>query len=197
MTNKQFWQRASNWGLICGGALFVMNLIGWALKLETTNSWLYELLLFIVICPLIIYTGRRNAALAGPEGYSYGRAVAFVFAMMMFAGIVYGVGRFLMVNFIARDYYDAINAQSMDVALNMYRNTPMYDQVLEMRDMMVRMMANPFVLILQGVFGLVIKGGFLGLILCAFLKKNPDIFATSPTAPSAPATSEQDEPKNE
>ncbi len=190
MDNKKFWQRASNWGLVCGGALFVMNLIGWALKLETTSTWLYELLLFIVICPLIIYTGRKNAQLAGPEGYSYGRAVGFVFAMMMFAGIVYGVGRFLMVNFIARDYYDALNAQAMDTALTMYQNTPMYDQMLGMRDMMVRVMANPIILIFQGVSGLVFKGGFLGLILCAFLKKNPDIFATAPAAPAEPAQNE-------
>ncbi len=193
MTNKQFWQRASNWGLICGGALFVMNLIGWALKLETTSTWLYELLLFIVICPVIVYTGRKNAQLAGPEGYSYGRAVGFVFAMMLFAGIVYGVGRFLIVNFIARDYYDALNAQTMETALAVYRNTPMYDQMLGMRDMMVGMMANPFILIINGIWGLVIKGGFLGLILCAFLKKNPDIFAAAPAQPAL----EQDEPKNE
>ena len=193
MTNKQFWQRASNWGLICGGALFVMNIIGWALKLETTSIWLYELLLFIVICPAIVYTGRKNVQIAGPEGYSYGRAVGFVFAMMLFAGIVYGVGRFLMVNFIARDYYGALNAQAMDTAFAVYRNTPMYDQMLGMRDMMVGMMANPFILIINGIWGLVFKGGFLGLILCAFLKKNPDVFAATP----AQHALEQDEPKNE
>lgn len=178
MTKKDFWRSALEWGTIAGAALFVMNLIGWGLKLETGRSWLYELLLFIVICPLIIYTGRRNARLAGPQGYPYGRAVGYVFAMMMFAGIVYGMGRFLMVNFIAREYYDALNAGALETMLAVYRATPLYEQVLAGQDMALRMMANPFVLIFQGVFNLVVKGGFLGLILCAFLKKNPDIFAS-------------------
>lgn len=182
MTNKQFWQSASNRGLIGGAALFAMNLLGWVLKLETTGSWLYELLLFMVICPLIIYTARRNARLSGSEGYGYGRAVGYVFAMMLFAGIVYGVGRFLVVNFIAREYYDALNAKSIDTALAIYQNTPMYDQILDMRDRMVRWLSNPFFLIFSGIWEMVTKGGFLGLILCAFLYRKPDIFAAKRSA---------------
>jgi hypothetical protein len=96
--------------------------------------------------------------------------------------VVYGMGRFFMTNFIAREYYDALYAEGFDAALVLYRNTPMYEQILAGRDMAVRMMANPFVLILGGVSGLVMKGGFLGIILCAFLKKNPDIFAAARNA---------------
>ncbi|MDR0907002.1 MAG: DUF4199 domain-containing protein [Rikenellaceae bacterium] len=177
MTKKQFWQAASNWGFMGGAALFVMNLVAWALRLEDGNSWAYELLQFLVICPLIIVTGRRNARLAGAEGYSYGRAVGFVFAMMMFAGIVYGVGRFLLMNFIAPEYYDALNAKSFEAALAMYANLPQYDTILEQTNSMLRLLTNPVVLIFQGVFELVIKGGFLGLVLCAFFTRKPDIFA--------------------
>ncbi len=178
MTKKEFWRSASNWGLICGAALFVMNIIGWALKLETTHGgWLYELLLFIVICPLIIYTGRRNAALSGAEGYSYGRAVGYVFAMMLFAGIAYGVGRFVMMNFIARDYYDALSASGFDVALKMYQGTAMEEQMLTVRHQAIRMMANPIFLIFQSVIMLMVKGGFLGLILSPIFTRKPDVFA--------------------
>lgn len=179
MTNKQFWQSASNRGLICGAALFVMNLIGWGLKLEEGGTWLYELLLFIVICPLIIFTARKNAKLSGAEGYPYGRAVGFVFAMMLFAGIVYGVGRYLMINFIAIEYYEALNSKSLDTALQMYYNTPMYDQILAMRETALGWLRNPLYLIFSEVFNLAIKGGFLGLILCAFLYTKPDLFAAA------------------
>jgi hypothetical protein len=177
MTKKQFWQMASRWGMIGGGALFVMNLIAWTLKLETGSGTIYELMKFVVICPLIIITAKQNGRLAGSEGYSYGRAVGFVFAMMMFAGIVYGVGRFLLVNFIAPDYYDAINAKMMETALTAYSSMPQYDTILEQSNMMLRMLTNPFVLIMQGIFEMVTKGGFLGLVLCGFLYRKPDIFA--------------------
>ncbi len=155
-----------------------MNLIGRALRLEQgDNMWLYELLIFIVVCPLIIVTGRRNAALAGPEGYSYSRAVGYVFALMMFAGIVYGVGRFLMVNYISHEYYDALNTAAMDAAMTVYRGTAMESQMATMRPQALRVMSNPLFLIFSSVFNLVIKGGFLGLIFSAFFKRNPDIFA--------------------
>ena len=196
MTTKQFWQSASNRGLIGGAALFVMNLIGWGLKLETGGTWLYELLLFIVICPLIIYTARKNAKLSGAEGYPYGRAVGFVFAMMLFAGIVYGVGRYLMVNFIAPEYYEALNAKSMDAVLQVYYNTPMYDQLLSMRETALGWMRNPLYLIFSEVFNLAIKGGFLGLILCAFLQKKPDLFAAA-QAPTQEPQREDNENGNE
>ncbi len=172
MTEKEFWRSASNWGMICGLALFVVSLISWGLELEANNkTWTIQLLHFLVICPLLLYTGFRNARLSGPQGYSYGRAVGYIFAMMMFAGIVAGVGQFLMANFIARDYYDALYSAQVNA---MVAVSP---SLAEMADRMVRMLANPFVLILGSVFDLVIKGGFLGLILAAFIKKNPDFFA--------------------
>ncbi len=177
MTRKQFWQTASNWGFLIGAGLFAMNIIGWALKLEATNSWLYELLLFVVICPMIIYTGKRNARNAGPDGYSYGHAVGFVFAMMMFAGIVYGVGRFLIINFMGLEYYSAINESAIDNAFMIYQNFPQFDSMLEMRDTMLGWLRNPFYLIFEGVIGMVFRGGFLGLVLCAFVYTKPDIFA--------------------
>jgi hypothetical protein len=185
MTTKEFWKSASNWGFIGGAALFVANLIGWGLKLEAGNSWLYELLIFLVLCPLIIVTGRRNAAAAGAAGYSYGRAVGYVFAVMLFAGIVYGVGRTLMTNFIAESYYTELFSGQIDKGLAVYQSTPMYDS---MRDTMLGMNRNPFWLIFSGVFEMVFKGGFLGLVVCAFVTRRPDIFAGAGAAASAPAS---------
>lgn len=175
MTKKEFWRSASNWGLICGAALFVTNIIAWLLKLEQNQmGWPIELMHFAVICSLILYTGYRNAHLCGPrEGYPYGRAVGYIFAMLMFAGIVYGVGRFLMMNFIARDYYDAINAKAMEVMVAAYQGSPMAEQI----SLMGRMMTNPIVLIIVGIIEMVCKGGVLGLVLAAFFNRKPDPFA--------------------
>ncbi len=178
MTTKQFWQRASNWGMICGAGLFAVSLISWALKFTAGDFNWPELMRFALIFVVILYTGRQNAALTALDGYPYGRAVGFIFATMMFAGIVAGVGEFLMANFIARDYYDALSAERVETIMGMYNGTPMEGQIASMSDQIVRMLANPFVLIFGSVFDYVIKGGFLGLILGAFVKKNPDIFAS-------------------
>jgi uncharacterized membrane protein SirB2 len=176
MTKKQFWQTASNWGFLTGAGLFAMNLIGWGFKLETSNSWLYELLLLIVIFPAIIYTGKKNARNSSAEGYGYGQAVGFVLAMMMFAGIVYGVGRFLIINFMGVEYYSALNETVIDNVFLVYRNIPQFNSMMEMRGTILGWLGNPFYLIFEGVIGMVFRGGFLGLILCTFVYKRPEMF---------------------
>jgi hypothetical protein len=193
MTKKEFWKRASNWGMICGLALFAVSLISWGFQFEARKiGWPIELMHFAVICPLILYTGFRNARMSDPQvGYPYSRAVGYIFAMLMFAGIVYGTGRFLMTNFIARDYYDAINMEAMQRMVDMYQ-APMADQVERMYTVL---MTNPISLILLGVIEMVIKGGFLGLIVCAFLTKKPDFFAAA-TPEASQAEDNSDEQNN-
>ncbi len=176
MSKQQFWKSAACWGMITGAALFVITIIAWLCKFEEKGmGWPIELMHFAVICPAILYTGFRNARLAGPQGYPYGRAVGYIFAMLLFTGLIYGIGRFLMVNFIAREYYDAINANAMQVMVDAYQGSPIADQVASM----YRWMTNPIFLIVVGILEMVIKGGVLGLVLAAFFKKNPDVFAVS------------------
>ncbi len=176
MTRKQFWQGASNWGFLGGAALFGVNLIGWALKLETNLPWVYELLTAAVLLPLIVVTGRRNAAASGAAGWPFGRAWGFVVAMMMFAGVVYGVGRFLLTNFIAPEYYGVMNETLVAEAMKLY-GPSMQAMMADVSPMMGAMMRNPFYLIFQAVVELIFKGGFLGLVLCPIFTRKPDIFA--------------------
>jgi hypothetical protein len=185
MTKKQFWQSASNWGLICGAALFLISILSWVIAGDTGKSargmgWVS----FVVVLAILVFSGRRNAAISGPQGYPYGRAVGWILAMMIFTGIVAGIGEFLMSNFIARDYYDGLAATQVEGILKMYEGTAMYDKMIDTTDMMTRMMFNPIILILGSVFGWVVKGGLLGLIVAAFVKKNPDQFAGAGQAPS-------------
>jgi hypothetical protein len=191
MTKKQFWQSASNWGMITGLVLFLITILSWVLTRDAGKpaSWM-EFVRFVAVLAILIYTGRQNARLSGPEGYPYGRAVGWIFAMMMFAGIVAGVGDFLMANFIARDYYDGLNAMQAEAIMKVYQGTPMESRAVAMGDQMVRMLSNPFVLIFSNVINWVMKGGFLGLIVAAFVKKNPDPFAAAGPAPSCPAKDE-------
>ncbi|MDR2882679.1 MAG: DUF4199 domain-containing protein [Alistipes sp.] len=184
MTKKQFWRNASNQGMICGCGLLAVSVVAWVFGFAPGSSWNWpELLRFALIAAVIWMSGRRSAALVGPEGWPYGRAVGFIFATMMFAGIVAGVGEFLMTNFIARDYYDALNAGQIDTALAMYRGTPFEGRMEEMRGTMESMLSNPFMLIFGSVVNYVIKGGFLGLILGAFLYRKPDFFAAGGDTP--------------
>lgn len=173
-----FWRSAFRWGCVCGVELIAVNLIGLFFELETNASWVYELLMMAVLVPLILYAGRRNAASATPSvGYTYGRAIGFVFAAMLFAGVVYGLGKWLIINFVGPEYYAALHERLFENMLTVYNGTPMMEQMIDMRDMMLGMMRGPVFLVFQTVVELVFKGGFLGLVLCSFVVRRPDIFA--------------------
>ncbi|MDR2894161.1 MAG: DUF4199 domain-containing protein [Alistipes sp.] len=177
MTKRQFWQGASRWGLITGGVLFAILLFSWGADLDGHGAgWVAELMRFSLILTIVLASGRRNAAMTGPEGYPYSRAVGFVLATMLFSGVAYGMGQYVMVNFIAPDHYDALNAERIDQALTIYRGTPMYEAALAGRDVVIRWFSNPIWLMFASIFELSLKGGILGLFLGAFVKKNPDIF---------------------
>ncbi len=86
------WRNASNWGFLSGIGLFAVNLIGWGLKLEAGAPLIYELLLFVALCALIVVSGKLNAKNAGEAGYGYGVAVGFVLTMMACAGCAHDDG---------------------------------------------------------------------------------------------------------
>lgn len=195
MTTKKLWQTASNWGFLCGAALFAVNILGWLLRVEIEHSAIYELMLFVVICGSAVFAGYKNIKYSGPEGYSYGQSVGFTFAMMLFAGIVYGCGQFLMYNFIAPQYYAPALGEVVDSIIAAVAQTQpdMADTFIDKRDFIIGLMKNPFVLILGSVLNIGVKGGVLGLVLGIFLRKQPDPFAPQ----TAPAEEEQNSNENE
>jgi len=173
MSDRLFWSRAANYGLLSGLAVFAVNLLSWALKLDGM-AWIPETMLFVVLSGCIFITGRSNAA-ACAGGYSYGRSVGFVFALMLFTAVVAGAGDFLLRAYIAPQYYREQLQQAFDVLSAAGAGSASSAQTLDLaRKMSERLMTNPMFLIFSEILNLGVKGGFLGIVMSAFLKKDPE-----------------------
>ncbi len=174
MNRSLFWRNAANWGFLLGLAVFLWALVVWGLRWEPANGWLAEGLLALILMAAIWITGRKNASLTGDAGYSYGEAVGFVFALMLFAGIVSGVGQFVIYTYIAPEYYADLIGDMFDRAVAEGNDIVNQTGLDKMKSLMISFTHNPFVMIFSGVFDLAVKGGFLGLIFGAFLKRLPE-----------------------
>lgn len=169
MSDRLFWSRAANYGLLLGGAVFAVSLLSWALRLDG-RTWIPETMLFAVLCVGIFITGRCNAASADGGGYTFGRSVGFVFALMLFTGIAAGAGDFILRAFIAPEYY----REQMRLAFDTIAPAVPDAQTLDMaRRISESLLTNPVFLIFSEIINLGVKGGFLGIVMSVFLKKEP------------------------
>ncbi len=169
MSDRLFWSRAANCGLLLGVAVFAVSLLSWALRLEG-RAWISEMMLFAVLCAGISITGRRNAASADGGGYTFGRSVGFVFALMFFTGIAAGAGDFILRAFIAPEYYREQLCKAFDVMSQTIPDAQTLDMARKMSE---RLLTSPLFLIFSEIFNLGVKGGIMGIVMSVFLKKEP------------------------
>ena len=171
--SKVFWTEALTGGLVIGVLLFVWDLIGYWLNMPLNGSGIASFVRFVILAGGIVVFCRRIRAFRGPElGLSYGTAFGFILAMMLFTGIVAGIGQFFLQVVIAPDYFDEVYEMTL---LNAAIPENLVEQMLALRPMM----KNPVVMILSGIFNYVIYGGLIGLIAAAFLKRPADPFANN------------------
>ncbi len=175
MNDGIFWSRAANYGLLSGLAVFVVNLLAWAFKLEKA-AWISESMLFVVLLGAIWITAKLNIAASGKQGYPYGRCVGFVFALMLFTAIVAGVGDFMLRAYIAPEYYIEQLRQAYDLVASVGGGAALTVGTLDAaREMSERLLTSPVFLIFSEMINLGIKGGFLGMVMAMFLKKEPEM----------------------
>ncbi len=168
--SKWMWRQALTGGLIIGLVLFVWDFICYKADLQGFISTPIQLLILI---GGILYFGNKLRTLRGPElGFPYGTCFGFVIALMLCTGLVYGIGQYFLQMVIAPEHF----AEAFEVAL---QNSGVDDSVMDQALGMYGMMKNPLVMIFGGIFSMIFLGGFLGLILSAFLQKKPDPFAES------------------
>ncbi|MCD8185211.1 MAG: DUF4199 domain-containing protein [Rikenellaceae bacterium] len=173
--SKIFWTEALTGGLVLGVALFFWDLIGYWLDLPLKNSGIASLVQFILITGGIVYFSRRMREFRGPAlGFPYGSVFGFTMALMLFTGMVYGVGVFFLQVVIAPGYF----VELFEMALvNSSLSEAMIEQTLDMRESMSALMKNPIVYLFSGIFTMVIYGGLVGLIAATFIRRPADPFA--------------------
>lgn len=168
MKKNNFWNDAARYGVIMALLAILFDVLGFYVQ----HSLLSVLSLVLFVLLLGYFTRRRVAEYGTPEsGYSYGQCLGFIVCVMLCAGFIEGAFMGVAVNWLFAAKYETALAQSVAIL----ENTGFYtaDQI----EMIMKLMRSPLVQIFSGMFGSVIKGGFFGLFIAAFAKRDPDVFS--------------------
>ncbi len=188
MDRKIFWYEALKGGTMIGLVRAAFALLQQALLQadKTGLASVVGILSFATMVFMIYALTRRVSAWAPAEqGFSYGKGMSFVFAMMLFTGVVMGLYQAIMNNFVMPDLVYEQVSEMMPI----YESVLQADQVDLFYDSMVRSMMSPFTLVFSSIFASLLTGGFIALIVCAITVRRPDIFAQ--TSSSSEVKSEE------
>ena len=193
MDRRLFWFEALKGGTLIGLMRSAFALLQQSLQAadHTKAASLVGILSFVTLVILLYALCRKVASYAEPaQGFSYGKGMSFVFAMMLFTGVITGLYSAIVNNFFMTDViYDQVNE-----AMVAYESMLPAEQVDTFYDTMVKSMLNPFTLIFSNTFANLLVGGFVGIFVCSLTIRRPDIFATPvPTEERAPTEEEKNE----
>lgn len=179
MDKKIFWNSALVGGTIIGlcavAFSIVLHLLGGS---SAESSFAVKAVnffsVFVEIFLIFVFT-RRFAAMHSPEqGFSLGRAVGFVVAMMLFSGFIGGIYSSVMANFFIKDELLMTVQQTMAQMQDLY-TAEQFDSIY---GIMQKAVVNPIYLTISSILGDCFTGLFTGLIVGFFSRRRPDIFAT-------------------
>lgn len=190
MDRKLFWFEALKGGTMIGLVRSAFALLQQALidGEKTKLASIVGIISFVALVLLVYAFCRKVASYANPaQGFSYGKGMSFVFAMMLFTGVITGLYSAIVNNFFMTDQiYDQINEMMV-----VYESMLPAEQVDTFYDTMVASMMNPITLILSNTFANLLVGGFVGIFVCSLTIRRPDIFA------DATVVEEKQEAQNE
>lgn len=168
MEKNNFWNDAARYGAIIALAAIAFTVLGFYVQ-----NTLLTLLSLVVFVLLLTWAMKRRVAEYGAteRGYSYGRCLGFMVCVMLCAGFLEGAFMSVAANWLFAAKYDAMMGQTVGILESMDFYTA--DQI----ELMMKLMRSPLVQIFSGMLGSVIKGGFFGLFIAAFTKRDPDVFS--------------------
>lgn len=140
-------------------------------------NWIFFVYGIAVIATVQTLFGRKVAsARPANRGFSYGSSLGFMVLMSMLSGVIVGIVGYLIMNVIDPAYGESIYRQAYEQAAAMMPNAT--EEQLDAGMAMSRFMSGTiWGLIMSNVFGMLLNGGFVGLITSAFVKRNADFFA--------------------
>lgn len=178
MTKKQYWYEALVGGTIVGVVAvafsIVLQLMGGSTAEPTLGIKAVNFLSVFVNITLLFGLTRRFAAKHTPEeGFSFGRAVGFVVAVMLFAGVISGIYSAVMANFFIREEV----LQSVDKVMAQLQELYTAEQFDSIYTTMQKAVINPFYLTISSVISNCFTGALVGLFVGFLTRRRPDIFA--------------------
>lgn len=166
MEKKNFWNEAAKYGVIMALVAILFDVLGFYVQ-----NTLLSLLSLVIFVLLLGYFTKRRAERFGARGYGYGQCLGFMLSVMLCAGFIEGAFMGVASNWLFAARYEAMIGPS----IAMLENTGFYtgDQI----EMMMKLMRSPLVQLFSGMLASAIKGGFFGLFIAAFTKRDPDVFS--------------------
>ncbi len=172
--NKTLWREAATGGLYLGLVYAALSLAAHFGKSVSGVASLCNALCFFAIAGFLYFYARRAAALSGSEGFSFGRCYLLMLRISLFAGVLAGLGQFVLINWLDPQGFQ----DQMDLTVATLAENGMSErEVRAAGKLTMSMMKNPIVVVLGGIFGMVIYGGLIGLIVSFFAKRPADPFA--------------------
>lgn len=163
---KITWKEAATGGLILGLAFIVVMIIGYIGELDLTQAWITGALNFAALIAVIFIYAKKMSYIHGDNGFSYAQSMGFILRMMLFAGIIAGVGQFIIQNYVDPEYYRDI----FEAAL---LNQGLPENLTEEVRNSMWVLKNPILMIFSGMINMIIYGGLVGVVISAFVKKLP------------------------
>ena len=166
MTKKQYWYEALVGGTIVGVVAVAFSIL---LKLMGGTT-----AVFVNITLLFGLTRRFSAKHTPEEGFSFGRGLGFVVAMMIFAGVISGIYSSVMANYFIKEEV----LHSVDEVMAQLQDVYPAEQFDSLYTAMQKAVINPVYLTLSSVISNCFTGALVGLFVGFLTRRRPDIFAT-------------------
>lgn len=170
ITKKIFWTEAMKGGTVMGLVEAALQLTRVSLAL---GGWMSILSLVLFILLTYGFTRRIAGMADAREGFSYGRCMGFVLAMMLFTGVIFGFASALINNFLIKEAV----TEAIDLQMATMQDLLPQAQFDMVYDALYSAMFNPLVLVICYVIGYFIQGGIIGLFTSAMAQRQPDPLA--------------------
>jgi len=160
-----FWKSAMVYGLYIGIVLTLFSVILYVTG-QTTNKTLgYISFPLYIVCIVFAQIHYRNSELNGE--ISYGQAVGFAVAAMLFSGVITALYTIILYSFIDPGLVDQMKTLQEEAMLQ----KGMTEDQIEAAMSIASKMMTPGWMSIMGLFGTVLIGTIVSLISSIFVKK--------------------------
>ena len=164
------WREAATGGLYAGLAYALLTIAAHAGRSMPGLVTILNAVSFFSFAGFLYFYARRMDAYAGGDGISYGRSLLFILKMSLFAGVLAGVGQFVLVNWIDPEGF----REQFDLMVANMAGGGMGEKEAEMAGSLgLKLMRNPLFAVFSGIFSMLIYGGLLGLLISIFVVRRP------------------------
>ncbi|MBO7300971.1 MAG: DUF4199 domain-containing protein [Tidjanibacter sp.] len=169
-----FWTEALKGGTVIGLLSVAFSIVMQASGEMTTLTKILNVASTVVMVILAFGFTRRLAMQSDPrEGFSMGRAVGFVVAMLAISGVLTGIYTAVMANFFIHDEL----MKTVDEMMAGMQDTIPADSFEQTYELMRKGLTSPLLLTLSSVFSNSLLGVLCGVCVGFVTRRQPNIFA--------------------